>query len=98
MNRVEKLKELVRHKYDNGDPSHDWAHILRVIKTCESFGKKENANLDTLLPAAILHDLINIPKDSPNRTKASEMAAKASAPYLETSWFTVKKKLMRYHK
>ena len=73
--RLSKLTELVKGRYDNDDPSHDWLHIGRVIKTCKLLAEDEGADLETLLPAAYLHDVINVPKNSPDRLKASQMAA-----------------------
>ncbi len=73
--RINKLTELVKGKYDNGDPGHDFAHIMRVIGTCKSIGSKVGANLEVLIPAAMLHDVVNLPKDHPERKQASQKAA-----------------------
>jgi uncharacterized protein len=73
--RFAKLLAIAQTKYDNGDPSHDFAHILRVVKTCRELGEAEGADLEVLLPAALLHDVVNLPKDHPERKRASEYAA-----------------------
>lgn len=71
---ISQIVELSRPYYENNqDPSHDWAHILRVAKTCESLGKQSSANLDYLISAAYMHDLINLPKNDPRRSEASTM-------------------------
>lgn len=83
--RLGKLIELVRGRYENnGDPGHDFAHIRRVIATCRKIGIEVGADLNILLPAALLHDVINVPKNHPDRIKASEMAAKEAAGILAT--------------
>lgn len=83
--RLEKVIDLVRGTYDsNGDPSHDFAHILRVLNTCKSIGLKSGADLTILLPAALLHDVINVPKNHPDRLRASEMAAQEAAGILKS--------------
>jgi uncharacterized protein len=79
----ENLMELVRKRYDShGDPSHDFLHVLRVKATCERIGKAMGADLDRLIPAALLHDVINVPKNHPYRTRASEMAAEEAKEIL----------------
>lgn len=69
------LKEIVSVQQDDSDPSHDILHIARVVKTCERLGAELGANLGLLLPAAWLHDIINIPKNHPDRILASQKAA-----------------------
>jgi uncharacterized protein len=67
---------IVREKYEaNGDPGHDFAHICRVVENCRDIGTVLGAEMAILLPAAYLHDIINIPKNHPDRIKASRLAA-----------------------
>jgi uncharacterized protein len=61
--------------YRAQDPGHDWAHINRVVKTATSLALEENADLAVVIPAAYLHDIVNIPKNHPDRSRASELAA-----------------------
>ncbi len=82
--RFEKLKDMVRDRYDaNGDPNHDFAHIMRVIGTCQSLGAALEADMQILSPAALLHDIVNVPKDHPDRINASQMAAQEAAELLK---------------
>jgi uncharacterized protein len=61
--------------YRAQDPGHDWAHINRVVKTAKSLALEEKADLAVVIPAAYLHDIVNIPKNHPDRSRASELAA-----------------------
>jgi len=61
--------------YRAQDPGHDWAHIMRVVKTARALATEENADLAVVVPAAYLHDIVNIPKNHPDRARASELAA-----------------------
>tara|TARA_Y100000768_G_C23988861_1_gene690726 strand:- start:5595 stop:6230 length:636 start_codon:yes stop_codon:yes gene_type:complete len=70
-----KLTTLAIPFYEHDDPSHDFAHIKRILKTCTLFGEQLGADLNLLLPAALLHDIVNLPKDHPERKKGSEFAA-----------------------
>ena len=91
MDKLEKLLEFVIPYYENDDPSHDMSHVRRVLRTCEVIGKELKANLDLLLPAAILHDIVNVPKNSPNRSKASELAANKAKTILKQFDYTDEK-------
>jgi uncharacterized protein len=83
--RFEKIKSMVKGRYDdNGDPGHDFAHILRVITTCKDIGLALKADLDILLAAALLHDVVNVPKNHPDRLIASQKAAEEAAGILKT--------------
>lgn len=73
----------IKKYYDHGDPSHDWSHVLRVSKLCTNFAQELDADLDLLIPAAFLHDIVNIPKNSAKRHLASEFAANKAKELLE---------------
>lgn len=81
--RFQKLIEMTRSKYENhGDPSHDFAHITRVIQNCEKIGGTVGADLSVLRPAALLHDVVNVPKNHPDRANASRHAAEEAVGIL----------------
>ena len=87
MQKIEVLLEKAKVFYDNGDPGHDFAHILRVVDNCRRFGRDVNANLELLLPAAVLHDVVNLPKNHPERLQASQMAAEKSRQVLSDAGY-----------
>jgi uncharacterized protein len=64
------------------DSAHDLAHLDRVWTTCERIAAAEGGDLRILLAGAYLHDLVNLPKDAPNRAAASSLAAEAAEPHL----------------
>jgi uncharacterized protein len=56
------------------DPAHDLAHLFRVARwTVRLAG--DGADPRLAIAAALLHDIVNIPKTSPERPKASEHSA-----------------------
>jgi len=60
LTKVYKYKEIfdeVKEKYYNDIGSHDADHVDRVYKMCIHIGKIENADLEVLELAAILHDI-----------------------------------------
>ncbi len=57
--------------------THGFEHTQRVFGMCQHLGKAEKANLRTLLPAALLHDIAREEEDH------AEAAAKACGLVLE---------------
>ena len=64
------------------DAAHDLAHIRRVVGAATALAAAENADLGVVVPAAWLHDCVAVPKSSPDRARASGMAADAAAGFL----------------
>lgn len=65
------------------DSAHDLAHLDRVWANAQAIAAGEGgADMDVLCAAAYLHDLVNLPKDAPDRAQASRLAAEAAAPHL----------------
>lgn len=64
------------------DAAHDAEHVRRVVTWAERIGRAEGADLDVVLPAAWLHDCVVLPKSSPDRAKASALAAGVAADAL----------------
>lgn len=87
MKRIDDLITLVKPYYPGSDPAHDWAHICRVVATAKRLADGENVNLECLLAAVYCHDLVNLPKDHPERKNASGLAAQEAAPLLIQAGF-----------
>ncbi len=66
------------------DAAHDIGHIKRVVKTAQKLTEQEGAQMHVVLPAAYLHDCFTYPKDHPNRTQSSIIAAKKAVAFLES--------------
>lgn len=64
------------------DSAHDLAHLDRVWATCQRIAASDGGDLRILLAGAYLHDLVNLPKDAPNRAQASTLASEAAAGHL----------------
>ncbi|MEC9073123.1 MAG: HD domain-containing protein [Myxococcota bacterium] len=70
----------------DGDPGHDHGHVLRVALWTLRIGEGDVDEREGIA-AALLHDLVNVPKDSPMRNKASELSAEAAEPLLRAQGF-----------
>lgn len=65
-----------------GDAAHDLAHIRRVVTWAGRLGAEEEADPEVVVPAAWLHDVVTVAKDSPDRAHASRVAAEAASAWL----------------
>lgn len=65
------------------DPAHDLLHFRRVVALAKKLCRAEQARPEIVVPAAWLHDFIIIPKNSPQRKIASQLAAQAASQFLE---------------
>ncbi len=66
----------------DADPAHGPIHLERVVATATRLAAEEGARLDIVLPAAWLHDCVHIAKDSPERARASQLAADHALRFL----------------
>jgi uncharacterized protein len=65
-----------------GDVAHDEAHIRRVVASATVLAGAEAADLAIVLPAAWLHDCVNVPKNSAQRQLASQLSARVATEFL----------------
>ena len=65
-----------------GDPAHDLSHVRRVVLWARRLAEAEGADLGVVVPAAWLHDVVTVPKDSPDRARASRIAADTASAWL----------------
>jgi uncharacterized protein len=54
---ISRIKADAKNFFQGARGSHDWDHTERVLRLCLRIGKKENADVGILKPAAILHDI-----------------------------------------
>jgi uncharacterized protein len=65
-----------------GDAAHDLEHVRRVVRNARQLAAVEGARLEVVLPAAWLHDCVTVSKDSPDRSRASRLAAEQAVTWL----------------
>ena len=85
--RVLKLATQAKRFYEGHDPGHDWNHILRVKKLATQMQRALKADEAILMPAVILHDMVNLPKNDPNSSLSSEKSSKEAYKLLKDCSF-----------
>ena len=74
--------------HDDLDLAHDSEHIMRVYRWAVQLAADEEEDPDLAGAAALVHDLVNIPKESTDRALASEQSAIAGAEILPKAGYT----------
>lgn len=66
---------ILPYAFDARDGAHDEAHLLRVWRNVAQIARYEGGDTEILVAATILHDCVWIDKASPERGRASRLAA-----------------------
>jgi uncharacterized protein len=74
----------VKRLLEGRDPAHDFYHIKRVYKNAKIIGRHERPNMDILLPAVLLHDLVMHPKGSAKSSKSADESADLAEEILQS--------------
>jgi len=61
---VTMLLPVVEQYMGHNDAAHDYNHALRVLNNALEIRKNHGGDLTTIIAAALLHDIVNYPKDS----------------------------------
>src|ERR1700678_4718749 len=69
---------------DDEDGAHDLSHIVRVWRNAKLIQREEGGDVEALAAAVLLHDCVQVAKDSPLRSEASVLAANEARVRLET--------------
>ncbi len=69
MRDINWLKGQLKNHFDKEATGHDYWHALRVAKTAVYIGKLENANIEIVEIAALLHDVADWKLDEQRRTE-----------------------------
>lgn len=75
-------EELYRLQGPQKDPSHDLYHVKRVLHNALVIQTKEGGDIDVIIPAALLHDIVCHDKKSPERARSSHDAAEKAEEFL----------------
>lgn len=77
--------KLLPHAFGaTDDASHDASHLLRVWRNVQMISAQEGGDSAILMAATLLHDCVDVPKDSPLRSLASRMASEEALATLVT--------------
>ena len=73
---LNQLLRIMEENVTTTDPSHDIDHHLRVFSNVLYIMQVEGGDIEIAMAAALLHDMVNLPKDHPKSAQASVLTAK----------------------
>lgn len=79
-----KIEAWIQEQMSGADSGHGLDHVRRVVENAKRIGHSEQADANVYLPAAWLHDCVSVAKNSPERSTASTLAAKAAIAFLKS--------------
>ena len=80
---LDTLKIRVRRMLEGRDPAHDFQHVMRVYKSAKLIGQRERADMEILLPAVLLHDIVVYPKGGDKSSRSSDESANLAENILQ---------------
>lgn len=66
----------------DADPAHDILHVRRVAALARTIAAAEGADMVVCVGAALLHELVNLPKSHPESWRSGDLCAEAAAELL----------------
>ncbi len=74
-----RLAVVAEERCRDAGPAHDWLHVRRVADNARRIGAAEGADPAICVPAALLHELFNYPKDHPDSARSGDVCAEHAA-------------------
>jgi uncharacterized protein len=79
----QRLAAEAEQRCSTHGPSHDFLHVVRVVANADHLLAHEGGNPDVVRLAALLHELVSLPKDHPDSSRSGDWAANAALRVLE---------------
>lgn len=79
---IERIKSEAERLMSRHDAGHDFSHVLRVATLAGRIAKDERADMEIVLPAALLHDIAPQDKSSVDKRKNSADASTEMATHI----------------
>ncbi len=85
----DRIEQEAKRYLDRARGSHDWDHTQRVYRLCERIGSVEDADMDVLGIAALLHDIGRSGQDAGNGAVChAEKGARMALPVIQGASLT----------
>ena len=87
--QIRRLEEIAREAARTAESAHDFGHVRRVAASARTIAEAEGADLDIVLPAALLHELVSLPKDHPDSPRSGLLCAELAADMLKKEGYSL---------
>jgi uncharacterized protein len=76
------LAKHAKHVLVDADQAHDFAHVMRVVQNTRIIDATTDDPFGPAKVAALLHELVNLPKNHPESSRSGDLCAEAAAKLL----------------
>ncbi len=90
---MKEIEKRARKYFDHAKPTHDWSHVERVLRMARHIGIIENADIEVIEAAALLHDIGREEGDRKGECHA-KLSAKMAKTILEELHFPKTKSVL----
>ncbi len=81
--RLESLRLHAEEATRDRPPAHDALHVARVARLAAHLAAAEGADVELTVAAALLHELVNLPKHHVDSARSGDLCADAARALLE---------------
>lgn len=78
----QRFENWLDEHHDDDDAAHDISHFRRVWATAQQLAAEEEVEPRVLLCACYFHDIVSLPKNHPQRSRSSQLAAQKTLEIL----------------
>ena len=82
----QRFERLILTHHAQDDAAHDLSHFRRVWATATQLAAGEEVDRLVLLTACYFHDIVSLPKNHPERSRSSIMAAEKTLAILQSAF------------
>jgi len=86
--RLAAIRQEAKSYFGDGNPAHDWFHVERVYTLGESLANAEEADIETVRLAALLHDIGRKAEDEGRIDNHAEWGAETAAGILDREGYS----------
>ncbi|MFG6653721.1 phosphohydrolase [Scandinavium sp. M-37] len=77
-----RFEDWLMQHHDDDDAAHDISHFRRVWATAQRLSQEEQTDERVILAACYFHDIVSLPKNHPERSRSSVLAAQKTLTIL----------------
>ncbi|HHK9552679.1 phosphohydrolase [Enterobacter sichuanensis] len=79
----QRFERWLDANHTSDDAAHDIPHFRRVWKTAQKIMSRQTADPLVVLTACYFHDIVSLPKNHPERSQSSQLAARKTRDILQ---------------
>ncbi|MGL4725701.1 MAG: phosphohydrolase [Scandinavium sp.] len=82
----QRFETWLHDHHDSDDAAHDLSHFRRVWATAQQLAASEKVDELVVLCACYFHDIVSLPKNHPDRSRSSQLAAQKTLSVLRADF------------